>query len=161
MECRCGNRGFFEEGKQVLCQGCFIRQFEKRVKKALRMRPLVKGEKVKIVGSLAMYLFKKIVHVPVVEGSDVVFDEWTMDDSCDAFLRWLGGGKFVESSAVHILQYVSDKDAAVYATLKGISFVAKEKDKDWLAFMEKFKDYPEMKRNLLRNVLEMKGMVGK
>ncbi len=169
MKCECGREGEVVRGKQAFCRMHFIEHFEKRVKKALKERELLKGERVLVVGSLAAYLFKKFVFVPLeAEFSDSVKDgcyavviEWTMDDECVEFLKQFAGDlKFNEDkNIVKALKYVSDEDCVEYAALKGVEFVAREKDKNWSDFLDKFKDKPEMKYNLLRNALEMKNVI--
>lgn len=154
------------------CRGCFLDQFEKRVKKALKERELLKGQRVLVVGELAGYLVKKFVHVPLElefvsaakDGDyDAVIVEWTMDDECVGFLKAFGSDLVFERNEkiIKALRFVSDEDALLYAQMKSVRFAPREKDKNWQGFLQVFADHPEMKNNLLRNADEIKRLIVK
>ena len=148
----------------MFCTWCFLDYFEKRVKRALRLRELKKGQKVLIVGELAAYLFRTFVHVPLIvrfgkrwKDADFSVIEWTEDDEAVAFFGVFGENfKMRKNDDLKILQFLSDQDALDYAQIKHISFTSRKKDKDWLAFVMQFDDHPEMKHTLVRNISELR-----
>ncbi len=148
---------------------CFCDQFETRVKKALRRRELRRGERVLAVGALAAHIIRKLVRLPIKltvadmpkHGSGTTITDWTMDDECVAFLAWLGGAsEFIQHEHdIPLLLYVTDEDAAHYARLHGLPFTPRRKDAMWWKFLRTFDDHPEMKRNLLRNIGELRELL--
>ncbi len=163
MLCRCGREDAFLSEGVAVCTGCFIYQFEKRVKRTLSEHSLKKGDKVRVVGELAEYVFKKLVPIPldatfvssvsgVKKDYDAVVMEWTLEDECAEFLRAMGGdGTFTsDASAIHLFRSLAEEDVLRYAELRGIRFTPAAKDEHWLRFLKSFDDHPEMKRNMLR-----------
>jgi len=169
MSCACGREGELQRGKQSFCMSCFCGQFETRVKKALRRRELRRGERVLAVGALAAHLVRKLVRLPLQlsvddmpqPGHGTTLTEWTMDDECVAFLAWLGSGsEFIQHEHdIPLLLYITDEDAAHYARIHSIPFIPRQKDAAWWKFLQAFDDHPEMKRNLLRNIGELRELL--
>ncbi len=68
-------------------------------------------------------------------------------------------GLAVLDNSLKILRLVSDQDALSYAKLKGVAFLPRKKDKNWLGFVSQFDDYPEMKHTLARNANELRKLM--
>ena len=164
MGCRCGRAGDIARGHELLCSFCFVSQFEKRVKRALRQRELKKGERVLVVGELAAHLFKKFVHVPldvtfssvIKDGFDAVVTEWTLDDECVAFLEAFAAGRFEAQKHILMFQFVTDEDVMLYAKMNNLHFVLGDKSEHWQKFLSGFD--LDMKYNLLRSAAELRKM---
>ena len=170
--CACGRSGSVAFGKQSFCTFCFTGHFEKRVKKAFKERELSKGEKVLVVGQLASYLVKNLIHVPlqldfmdhIKEGDyDVIITEQTCDDECIAFLEAFAGGSIFSDDVLVLkaLRYLTTDEAVAYAQLKGVPFVPRLNNSPWNAFLHGFRNSPEMKYNLLRNADELHKLLEK
>ena len=156
----CGNLKGFKHLDRFVCNRCFVKLIEKRVKKGLS-GAFVKGEQVKVAGSLAKYFMDK-VNIPlefVDSGYDKIVLEMTMDDIDAGFLAGFFGKKFEwkkDDKVVRILASITDEEAVRFAEIKGINFLVSDKNQAIKDFLEKVsKKHPEIRFNLLKNVKEV------
>src|SRR3989344_4191802 len=164
MTCLCGKEALLTIADKVWCRSCFIDQFERRVKKVLREKPFQRGERVLIVGNVAVFVIKRIINMPLelvftertIEGEKAVV-EWTLDDECVEFLeRMSTDGRLQDDKRLKLFMYLRDSEVAAYAQMHGIMFTSREKNPLWTSFLSQFE--PDMIYNLLRNAEELREM---
>lgn len=153
MECfRCKRREAYEVVNGPLCRNCFLYLMEKRVKK--HMKP-IKPADVISCGPLTRAFLDKILKFPVSYGETgkVIVDR-TLDDEAYAFLeRMFKGEELKVEEPTSIVRVLLDEEARLYAKLRGVEFVERERDPDMKAFLEGMqKSYKETKFALLKSM---------
>lgn len=159
----------FQHLGRNVCEKCFVRLIERRVKRNLD-RVFSKGDKVLVIGDLAEYFLKKSVkNLPLeitkrkkiinIKKYDKVVVESTMDDVDAGFLAEFFGKDFKidkNEKIIKILSAITDEEALRFARIKGIDFEVKEENKKIKEFLKKIgQEHPEVRFNLLRNVREV------
>jgi len=174
-KCRlCGVTKNFEHLGRDICEKCFVRLIEKRVKKSLG-RIFSKGNKVLVVGDLAEYFLRKSVkNLPLkivkrkeipsdVSNFDKIVVEETIDDVDAEFLSGFFSKQFVfkkNKKIIKILKSITDEEAVKFAEIKGVGFEVKKENKAIKEFLKKIsKKHPEVRFNLLKNVKGVEGLL--
>ena len=85
---------------------------------------------------------------------DAVIVDNTLDDEAVEFLDKLSPKD--EQNIIKIFKYVSDEEVQQFAKIKKCEFIPKPKNSPWKEFLDKFREYPDMKNNLIRNINELK-----
>ena len=157
---RCNVTKTFEHLGRNICDKCFVKLIEKRVKKGLS-KVFVKGERVLVVGELARYFMDR-VNVPlefVDSDYDKIVVSLTMDDVDSGFLSDFFGSDFKiekDVKVVRILSSITDEEALCFAKIKGIKFSVSGEHKVIKEFLKKISlKHPEIRFNLLKNVKEV------
>jgi len=149
MKCYlCNKKGQIKQQKgRVICNECFCRLIEKRVRKNARLNEIFKkGDKILVVGELNKYFTKSIVKgLPVElffkakedkdfikkEKINKVLRQETIDDNINLFLENLFLGKrMIKKHNLNLLDVITDKEAELFAKIKGLRFKANKKNKD-------------------------------
>ncbi len=170
----CGVTKTFKHLDRFVCNRCFVRLIEKRVKKGLS-RVFSKDEAVLVIGDLAEYFFDLIMKdfpirkikrkkIPVdVSKFDRVVIEETMDDVDAEFLSGFFSAGFKikkDGKIIKILQSITDEEAVWFAKIKKINFKLSDKNKTIKEFLKKISvKHPEVRFNLLKNVKEMEKII--
>jgi hypothetical protein len=145
-----------------LCKKCFIRSFEKRVRKELRGK-LRKDSRIWVKNPVCRD-FMKYLGMPlkfVRSNYDYEISFWTLDDECESFLTKMfkGINLKVEHSKknIKLFRTIPEKEVIVYAKLKGFDVKSKTSaERSWLdQISEKFK---ETKFSLLKSIDEIKSL---
>ncbi len=163
-----------------LCNGCFLEQIEKRVRKELRENDWVKkNERILLVKDnskeffVTECLFNSILkefplNVETVETEilsdkldkyDKILIPWDMDDEISIFLNEIFNneryGK-APDKIIKLLKNVSDKEVELFAKLKGFTFGQKNKTPLQEAMNLLEKKYPGSKFALLNAQKQIK-----
>ncbi|MBW2996390.1 hypothetical protein KY332_03760 [Candidatus Woesearchaeota archaeon] len=160
MKCYlCGGRASFKQQKgRAICNRCFCKLIEKRVRKYARVNKLFKkNDRLIVKGAVNRYFVKSMLKgLPVKfvrdRGKKVV--EWTMDDEVNEFVKALFLNKKVKKSKdIRLLKVVTDKEIERFARIKKLKFKPNPKDKDVQKFLDNVeKKHPNIKYNLLKNI---------
>ncbi len=170
----CGKKGKLEYKKEKLCDGCFCRIIEKRIRKNARINKLFsKGDKILVQGDLAELVLKDIIKgLPVKifkrkavnkefikkNKIDKIVVNWTMDDEIINFLKNFFDGKKEkkDKKVVKLLKVVSDEDLKNFSKIKKIKFVPNKKDKNIVEMVEYMAErYPDTKEKLLNSAIAL------
>jgi len=163
MTCKCGKKT--AEGLKY-CKKCFLRIFEKRIRRELQRYPwFKKKEKVIILddGTCKMGILKQQV-LPLLEdvrvqikigkkkikGCRIISPE-NLEDVVGEFLeKVLENKKFKADNVIRPLRQITDKEINKYAEFKSLQYFKRKKN-DILKFVDAMeKDYPETKFALLK-----------
>ncbi|HDD70611.1 MAG TPA: hypothetical protein ENF94_00460 [Candidatus Woesearchaeota archaeon] len=164
VKCRCGKEAL--KG-QKYCKRCFLRIFEKRVRKELqRYRWFKKGDKVLILDdSTSKTDILKEVFLPLVEairipvkigkrrrkGYRIVTPE-NADDECHAFLAAITKNKeWKKKEEIKPLRQITDEEIQLYIKIKGFNPYKRKKDELYEFIDDMEKKYPETKFALLKS----------
>jgi len=160
MKCYlCGGKSSFEQQKgRAICNECFCKQIEKRVRKYARVNKLFKrNDKLVVQGAVNKYFVKSMLEgLPVkfvkTNGKKVI--EWTLDDENNEFVKALFENKKVKKSKdIKLLKVLTDAEIERFAKIKKLKFKAGKKDKDVQRFLDDIEaKHPNIKYNLVKNV---------
>lgn len=174
MKCYiCKRNALIEEQKnRAICNECFCRIIEKRVRRYTRTnniflpnkRILVVGEVNKclaksIVGKMPIKLFfSKAIDPEFIKKNkiDAALIEWTIDDEANLFLAKLFKGeqiKDIDKKHVKMLISLTNEEAALFAKIKGIKFKAEKRDLLIKKIIDNVqKEHPGAKHTLIKNI---------
>tara|TARA_B100001971_G_C18122316_1_gene500135 strand:+ start:277 stop:834 length:558 start_codon:yes stop_codon:yes gene_type:complete len=158
----------------LLCDRCFSKIFEKRIRKYVRVNKIFrKGDNVLVSDELSNYLIKSITKdLPIkiyfkknintkniinknkLNKKDKIVIPWTLDDEINSFLENLLFNKKNKGvKGVKLLKPVTDDEAKVFAKIKGLSFKENKKGEEVYGFLKVLGDkYPDIKFSLLKSV---------
>jgi len=169
MKCYlCNKKANIKQQKnRYICNECFCWLFEKRIRKQTRLDKAFKPkDKILVKGDVAKYLVKSItkdMDVKIVSKNyNKKVIEWTLDDELNQFVKNMFEGKKQpkQDKTIKILKNVTDKDAVLFAKIKGLKFKPNKKDKKVQYFLDKIQEkYPNAKYNLLRNIEELRKLL--
>ncbi len=159
-----------QKGRAV-CDGCFCRLIEKRIRKYTRLNKIFRPkDRVLVLGDLNKYFVESIVkNLPIElyfrtkENKEFVkkkkinkiIRQETMDDQVNLFLENLFIDKSMKSgkSSISLLKVITDKEAKLFARIKKLKFKENKKNKDVQKFIDELeKKDPGTKYRLLKNV---------
>jgi hypothetical protein len=133
-----------QKGRDI-CNECFCKLIEKRVRKYSRINKLFKkGDKISIEGDVNKYFIKSMLKdLPIKTVSkkgkgvkNVV--EQTMDDETNGFVKSLFlNKKFKKNKDIKLLRVLTDKEAGIFAKIKKLKFKANKKDRNVQKFLDK------------------------
>jgi hypothetical protein len=161
-----------QKGRAV-CNECFSRLIEKRVRKYTRLNKIFRpNDRVLVIGELNKYLVKSIAKgLPIKIFYRVKIDknfvkknkinkviiEWTADDRDNLFLESLFSRQSMKNilnkkSSISLLCVITDKEAKLFAKIKKLKFKENKKNKDVQRFLDDMeKKDPGIKFRLLKN----------
>lgn len=173
----CGGRAYIKQQKnRYICNRCFCRLFEKRIRRYTRLKKVFQpGDRILVIGDVNRYLAERIVgRLPVKlffrarlskefvkkNGINKILIEWSLDDGANEFLLGLFRGKKVRKLGkghVKLLKVVTDKEIELFAKLEKLRFKPNKKD----PFVQKLLDelqkkHPSIRYTLLKNIEELK-----
>ena len=159
MLCTCKKKAQCLFEQQNVCKNCFLRLFKNRIKRALSEKKLKKDNIVLVQNDCAAILVKEIITLPlkikkIAAAYDAHIITDTMDDEAIAFMENMASAD--EKNEIKIFKYVSDEEVQQFAKIKKCEFIPKPKNSPWKEFLDKFREYPDMKNNLIRNINELK-----
>jgi len=127
-----------------LCETCFTKMIEKRIRKYLRINKFIeKNDKVIAVGNVTYHLLKSIfdklpLNITQVEvqpketkGVKIVIP-WTLDHENHYFLQNFIDDKpkpFLKSNLIKLLLPITDVEAQLYAKIKKLNYTPMKQDK--------------------------------
>ncbi len=152
-----------------LCNSCFVKLIEKRVRKDIRINKRFKPNSViRVVddgsenAAVSIFLTKKIAKVirsKVIVGDkgecDIVVVPWNLDQEIQLQLERMFTSTKSEDNTkeVKLLKTVSQKEVTMFANIKDFKFKeSKPYNKDITDFINQFEDnHPEIKFSLLKS----------
>lgn len=169
MKCiHCSSTAKLKFTDKNLCNRCFCKVIEKRVRKYLRLNKLItKGDKVYIDSDVCKYFIDKIISFPIEivkdkKKADKVVIPWTLDHEGLSFL-----GKFFEKEFgmekenkkyVKLFKTIDEKSLFEFCRIKKIKY-KKIKDNELSKELDKLsKKYPELKYSLGKSVEILKNL---
>lgn len=167
MRCKkCMNEAYYSG----LCKSCFLRYFERKVRKELRLNRIInRNDTLIITDQLCEYVIRRIIKdMPVKiikkgKGKHVL--PWTADDECCHFLslflnnkplKGIGHGKDVK-----LFLSLLEDEVAAYAKAKSIGFSRRRKDPIIKVLDELEKKHPQTKHSLMRSINDINDAVHK
>jgi len=147
---------------RAICDDCFVRLIEKRIRKYTRLNKIFKPEdKILIKGDLSKYFVESITKdLPVKifsnknKKSNKIAIDWTADDEANLFLEelFLGKKAKVEKRYIRLLRVITDKEAELFSKIKKLKFKRNKKNKDIQKLIDDMeKKDPGAKYRLLKN----------
>jgi len=158
-----------QKGRAV-CNGCFCRLIEKRIRKNTRLNKIFRrGDKVLVLGELNKYFVKSIIKdLPVelyfrakedkkfVKKNKInkIIRQYTIDDEVNLFLENLFLGKRMKAKkSISLLNVITDKEAKLFARINRLKFKENKKNKDIQNLLDEMeKKDPGAKFRLLKNM---------
>ena len=170
MKCYlCGGKSRFKQQKgRSICNSCFCRLLEKRVRKYARLNKLFKkGDRILVKGDVNKYFVESILKdLPVKlffkknNNINKVVVEWTLDDEINEFVKALFLNKKVKKAGktdVRLLKVLTDEEVKKFAKINKIKFKPNKKDKAVQEFLDNVEaKHPNIKYNLLKNIDNLK-----
>ena len=139
-----------------ICDRCFSRKIEKRVRKTIRIEKMFsKGDKIIVKDAVCKFLLNSILKDLSVKfgsiGKMVLAN--SLDDEIADFLSVFFGGKIKKFKGIKILKNVKDDELTEFARINKLKFKPLAKDKKIMEFLDKIDSrYPNAKFNLSKNV---------
>jgi hypothetical protein len=176
MECYlCKGKGVVKQQKgRAICERCFCRIIEKRIRKYVRVNECFSNnDKVLVVGDLAKFFVESIVgerplklyfsnkeDKELIKKNNInkIAKTWTMDDEDNKFLESVFSDKSrkIDNKYVKMLTSITDEEASIFAKFKGIKFKPNKKNKDVMELMEELsKKHVHAKYSLIKNIREL------
>lgn len=150
-----------------LCNNCFSRLIEQKIKKNLREYRLTKGMKLSITDEGCKYIIEKIINLPIEivdepESADKIILPWTLDDENEEFLgRMFEDKKLVvpdDENKVKLFKTLSRTDMKNYFKIKKVKYtVEKTELGNMIDKLEK--KYPGLKTSLLKSQEKIKELI--
>lgn len=148
------------------CRKHFIENIERRVKKEVRQKGLIKrNENLIVRDALSRHFISNVLNMPVKtgkKGREVVL--WTMDDEILNYLRAMFSRKKqkkLPKSKIKLFRAVKDSELEAYARLKKLRFNKKrtEDEKTILKEIDRFdQKHRETRFSLLKSIEELTGL---
>lgn len=175
MKCYlCSGKGILKQQKgRSICSRCFCRLIEKRVRKRARLgRFFGSKDNVLAVGEVSGYFLRVIAgnrpmklffssrlndsFVKKNKINKIVVD-WTLDDEINAFLEEiLNCKKRKNDKKIKLIANITDKEALLFAKLKGLKFKPNVKNKDITQLVERLVEkHTHAKYSMLVNIEEL------
>lgn len=170
------NADIKQQNNRYICDNCFSRIFEKRIRKFVRMNKVFrKDDIVLVIGDVNKELVKRIigkrplnVYFKSKEDKEFikknkinkVIVEWTLDDEANCFLLELfrrKKQKRLDKDHVKFLVDMTDEDVIEFARINRLKFKPNKKDKDVMKLVNELqKEHPSAKYTLIKNIEELK-----
>ena len=168
MKCYlCSKKGARKEQKgRAICDKCFCKLLEKRIRKYARINKFFKkNDKLLVKGDMNKYLIKSM-NLPVKfakKNYNKIVMEWSLDDSINEFMGSLFNDKKigkVSKKEIRLLECATDQEIILFAKIKKLKFKANKKNKDVQKFLEEVNErHTGAKFGLLRNIKELNKLV--
>jgi DNA-directed RNA polymerase subunit RPC12/RpoP len=174
MKClHCNNEAnIVQADKTYLCDRCFAKMIEKRVRKDIRINKLFrKNDRVLVVGDIAFYFVNKINYMPIkifkrneIDNNFVkknkinkIVVQDSLDDVINIGLKSVfGNRKIKKSKDIIVFRTVTDKELSMFAKIIGMKFKENKKDKKIQDFINKVEDvYSDTKYKILRSIISL------
>ena len=177
-----GKRTFRHLGRAI-CQKCFVRQIEKRVKKHLGRKLFKKCDSVLVVGEVEKELLKKAVGdlpldltfsnelPPSIKNFDHIVVGVNMDQIDETFLTGLFEGKLQlenrgielkknseQENMFNILEPLTEDEVKLYSKIKKIKLNLKARKNLGREFLDRLKEFNEIKYNVYKNIKELRNL---
>ena len=167
-----------QKGREI-CNECFCKLIEKRVRKYARINKLFRKEdRILVIGDVNKYLVESIVKdLPVKlffrakedknfakkNKINKIFIEYTLDDEVNDFLNSVFKGKKekkLDKKHIRLLRVATDEEVELFAKIKKLRFKPNKKDPFVKMLIDKLhKEHPSAKYTLLKNIRELKGLI--
>ncbi len=175
MKCYiCSGKGKLIHLDRNICSKCLVRNVEKRVKKHLGRKLFKKGDYVLVVGKLEEVLLKAAVgDLPLnisikdkvgkfkSEKYDKIVVGVVMDEIEEKFLSELFSGKMNlgKNEFFNILEPLTREEVKLYCKVKGLAFDLDREKSLGGEFLNKLKEFKEIKYNIYKNIKELRALV--
>lgn len=171
-----------------VCNSCFAKIIEKRIRKYIRINKIFKkNDRIFIIDDLSFFLVKNIIKdLPVeisLKNMDIedlskkavknklkkdkinkIVIPWTLEDEANIFLNNLFAKKNnkLNKKYIKLLISITDKEAGLFAKINKIDFKENKKNNDIKNMLDALEQkYPETKFSLLRSIEQMKKILNK
>jgi len=161
MKCHICSKGarIKEFENRYICDRCFSRKIEKRVRKLIRIEKLFsRGDKIVVKDPICKFLLENILkdlQVKFVSKGKVVIPN-SLDDELVEFLNSMFYNKKVKKLSkkyVKILKVVKDDELKEFARINKLKFKPLRKDKKIMHLLDVLDlKYPNAKFNLFKNI---------
>ncbi len=156
-----------------VCEDCFSKIIEKRVRKRIRLGKFFrKGDRILVTDTLSKYLILKIIKdlpvkiftsksisKPFIKSNKIskVVAKRTMDDELESFFETLFYGKHKKrENYLSVLKGMTDNEAIVFSRINKLAFKPNSRNKEILKLMNNLeKKYPEIRFSLFRSISEL------
>lgn len=168
MKCfLCDKKGKIkQQNNRYICDKCFSKQFEKRIRKFSRINKIFKkNDKILVIGEVNKFLVEKIVKdLPLKlyfdekdeKKVDKILLEWTIDDEANDFLMNLLQKKKRKrffSKEIKFLVVMTNEDVKEFARINKLKFKAKKIDESVKKIIDPLhKEHPSAKYTLIKNI---------
>lgn len=166
-----------------LCNNCFTKIIEKRIRKYVRINKIFrKNDKILVIDDLSFFLVKSIIKdLPAKiflknmgiddlskstvknkikkEKINKIIIPWTIEDEANLFLNNLFSkkNKKINKKFIKLLMTITDKEAGLFAKINKLNFKENKKNKDIKNMLDSIEEkYPETKFSLLKSIKQMK-----
>ncbi|MBR9691171.1 hypothetical protein GOV06_00120 [Candidatus Woesearchaeota archaeon] len=158
-----GKASIKQQKGRSICNRCFCKLIEKRVRKYSRINKLFKkNDRILVLGNVSRYFLESMLKgLPVKlffrkNNVNKVVVEWTMDDEVNEFMKALFLGKKMKKAKkneIKLLKVLTDDEVKKFAKIKKLKFKVNKRDKDVQKFLDNVeKKHPNIKYNLLKNI---------
>lgn len=160
----CNDKKVFKKDNKYLCEKCFLRLFDKKVRRWIRQNKVIsKGDIIFAKGEVTRHILNNIFkdgQIKIISKKSKLKDlkeivEKSSDDYICDFMKDLISGKRPKSykKEVSLLRQFSDDDILLYAKINRLKFNPKKKDKKICDIVENItKGHTGSKVNMLRNI---------
>ena len=178
MKCYlCGAKASIKQQKnRSICDRCFSRLIEKRIRKFTRLNKIFKPkDRILVIGEINKYLIKNITgEMPIklffraninkdfVKKNKInkILIEYTLDDEINSFLTSLFKGKKIkrlDKKHIKLLKPVTDDEAKEFARINRLRFKPNKKDPFIQILIDELhQNHPNAKYTLLNNIDDLK-----
>ncbi|MBI3033482.1 hypothetical protein HYY69_08465 [Candidatus Woesearchaeota archaeon] len=171
------------ESKEVFCDSCFVKVFEKRIRKHLqRQLPFKTLKNITVTDRICEYLIKKIITAPIkityqplsntiktkISKTNLIIVASTTDDAVESLLGYYFTGKQIKSkynlktksNLFPLLEPVTNEELKRFCQLKKLPYLKKQSDIGRLLSQLEAK-YPGTKHALYSTLQELRKGSGK
>jgi len=149
-----------------LCNNCFIKIIEKRIRKYIRINKLIKkNDKLLIKDPLSLYFIKKIIKSPIKiinkkgKNAKEIFP-WSLDDECSLFLDLFFNKNFniknIENNKIKLFKTITDEELTEFSKIKHIKYKQLKKHRNINLLDNLNKKYPDIRFSLLKCIENIK-----
>ena len=153
-----------------MCENCFCRLFEKRVRKYARENKLFRPkDKVLVIGEINKYLVESIVkNLPIelyfrnkIDSTFIkskklnkIVIEWSLEDEINEFLKKIMLKKTIKKdNKIRLLKIMSEKQIKEFARIKKLKYKVNKKNAELEKMIKRIDEkYPNAKFNLIKNI---------
>lgn len=150
--------------QKEFCDSCFIKVFEKRIRKHLRQLPFEKLENIVVVDKVCEYLIKKIITAPIQispkknkNRKTMTMAPITTDDAVESLLNYYFTGKKQKNDRLEfpLLEPITHEELKRFCQLKSLPYTKKQTSiGKFLSTLEA--KYPGTKHALYSTVQELR-----
>ncbi len=128
------------ESKEVFCDSCFVKVFEKRIRKHLRQLPFEKLKNIIVTDKVSEYLIKRIITAPInishktTNNKTIIIAPVTTDNAIEGLLDYYFTGKKQKINQKNnqlvfpLLESITNEELKRFCQLKQLPYTKKQTD---------------------------------